>query len=99
MIEKAKLFYEWFFRDKLVLPYPQVDKVSKQQGKIFSLLGGVGWIIFVLVIAVERPSEFLISQILFYTLFVGPLFSWIGYRAIRGSVGIISLLIKEFRKP
>ena len=70
MIKKAKLFYEWFFRDKLVLPYPQVDKVSKQQGKVLSILCGVGWIIFVLVIVVERPGEFLIPQILFYTLWV-----------------------------
>ena len=99
MIDKAKLFYEWFFRDRLVLPYPLVDKVSKQQGKILSILGGVGWIIFVLVIVIERPDEFLISQILFYTLFVGPLFSWIGYRAIKESVGIVSLLIQGFKKP
>ena len=99
MIEKAKLFYEWFFRDKLVLPYPRVDKFSKQQGKVLSILGGVGWIIFTLVIVVEKPGEFLVAQILFYTLFVGPLFSWIGYRAIRGSVGIICLLIQGFRKP
>ena len=99
MIGKTKLFYEWFFRDKLVLPYPLVDKVSKQQGKVLSILGGVSWIVFVLVIVVERPDEFLISQIIFYTLFVGPLFSWIGYRAIRGSVGIVSLLIRRFKKP
>ena len=98
MIGKTKLFYEWFFRDKLVLPYPLVDKVSKQQGKVLSILGGVSWIVFVLVIVVERPDEFLISQIIFYTLFVGPLFSWIGYRAIRGSVGIVSLLIQGFKK-
>jgi hypothetical protein len=50
LIEKAKSFYDWFFRDNLVLPYPRVDKVSKQQGKALSILGGVGWIIFFLVI-------------------------------------------------
>ena len=99
MIKKAKLFYEWFFRDKLILTYPRVDKISKQQGKALSILGGVGWVIFVLVIVLERPGEFLISQILFYTLVVGPLLTWIGYRAIRGSVGIISLLVQGFRKP
>ena len=99
MIEKLKSFYVWFFSDKLVLPYPWVDKVSKQQGKALSILGGVGWVVFVLVIVVERAGEFSISQILFYTLFVGPLFSWIGYRAIRGCVGIISLLTQIFRRP
>ena len=99
MIEKAKSFYRWFFRDRLVLPYPWVDEASKQQGKAISILGGVGWIVFVLLIVVERPGAFLISQILFYTFFVGPLFSWIGYRAIRGSVGIVCLLVQGFRKP
>lgn len=98
MIRNIKLFYEWFFKDKLILPYPQVDKFSKQQGKVLSILGGLGWIVFVLVIVVQKPGEFLISQILFYTLFVGPLFSWIGYRAIRGCVGIIILLFQKFRQ-
>ena len=99
MIEKAKLFYAWFFRDKLVLPYPWVDEVSKQQGRALSILCGVGWIIFILVIIVERPNEFSASQIAFYSLFVGPLFSWVGYRAIRGCVGIASLLIQWLGKP
>ena len=98
MIEKVKLFYVWFFKDKLVLPYPRVDKISKQQGKNLSILGGVVWVIFVLMIVLERPGEFLISQILFYILFVGPLLSWIGYRSIRGGVGIICLLIYRYRK-
>jgi hypothetical protein len=99
MIRNTKLIYEWFFRDKLVLHYPQVDKISKQLGKALSIIGGLGWIIFVLVIITQRPGYFLVSQILFYTLFVGPLLSWIGYRAIRGCVGIISLLFHRFRKP
>ena len=47
MIRNTKLIYEWFFRDKLVLHYPQVDKFSKQLGKALSIIGGlVGLFLF-----------------------------------------------------
>jgi hypothetical protein len=108
MNKKVKSFYEWFFREKLVLPNPKIDEGTKRLGKILATFGGGGFLLFTLFhfidyllyysfdIKLIKPED-----LLFYLSFLllGPLSAWIGYRIFRWSFWSVIWVIEGFGKP
>ena len=92
MNEKVKSFYNWYFKDNIVIPYPKLDEGSKRLGKLLCTSGGIGWVIFVMVALIEHPTLPPLFHIPLYFL-LGLIFAWIGFRIIRGSFWAVIWII------
>ena len=97
MNEKVKSFYNWYFKDNIVIPYPKFDEGSKRLGKTISILFGLGWLgIFTSLIIIKGVS----SDPRFWSVFLLPIIigPWIQYKFIRLSFWTIIWIIDRFGK-
>ena len=94
-----KSFFRWFFRDKIVLPYPRIDEGSKRLGRTLSIFGLLGWSVFLFLLWEDQhfPTD-VYDQLLFYWL-MGLIGTWIGYRVFRGCFWVVIWVIEGFGKP
>ena len=95
---KIKLFYKWYFRDNIVIPYPKFDERSKRLGKTISIVFGLGWLgLFTSLTIIKGVS----SDPRFWLVFLLPgiIGPWIQYRFIRISFWAVIKIIDGFDKP
>ena len=101
MNEKMKSFFEWFFRDNIVIPYPRIDEGTKRLGQVLTVLISVGCLLFYVFAAVhDGPRVY--GYAMFLAL-ITPICAWVGYKVYRRFLlGIILLsvwVVDGFRKP
>jgi hypothetical protein len=97
MTEKVKLFYKWYFKDNIVIPYSRFDESSKRLGRIISILFGLGWLgLFTSLTIIKGVS----SDPRFWLVFLLPgiIGPWIQYRFIRLSFWAVIWMIDGFGK-
>ena len=93
-MEKLRLFQDWFFRDKMVIPYPQIDEGSKRLGRLICMSGGVAWSLFVVMVALHGSVSVLVFLFIFS---LGPVGTWVSYRVFRACFWVIIWVIDGFR--
>jgi hypothetical protein len=103
MNEKVKSFYEWFFKDNIIIPNPRIDAGSKRIGKFVCFLVVGGWIVICLYIGFDvrhDPDQWEQVVYLSFPWAVGGLVGgWILYRVIRVCFRGVIWLIDGFAKP
>ena len=99
MNKKRKSFYEWFFNDNIIIPYPRIDAGSKRIGKFVCFWVVGGWFMICLYI-IFLPGD--LEQKAYLTVswaVAGLVGGWILYRVIRVCFRVVIWLVDGFAKP
>ena len=96
-----KSFYEWFFKDKFVIPYPRINEGTARLGQFLTIFISVGHVIFLVAALIhDGPRVYFSVSIV---LFLVPICAWFGYRIYRrcifSVVWLVVWLVEGFSKP